>query len=39
MLLEQAHEIGKDYLKHCVKDFLQIYNVTFGNLVSSNIKK
>ena len=28
-----------DYLKNFVKDFWQIDNITFGNLVSSNIKK
>ena len=39
MLLEQTDEIGKDYLNNFIKDFLQIDNITFGNLVSGNIKK
>ena len=39
MLLEQANEIGKDYLKNFGKDFLQIDNITLGNLVFSNIIK
>ena len=39
MLLEQADEIGKDYLKNFGKDFLQIDNITLGNLVFSNIIK
>ena len=39
ILLKQTDEIGKNYLENFVKDFLQVDNITFENLVSNNTKK
>ena len=37
--LKQTDEIGKNCLENFVKDFLQVDNITFQNLVSNNTKK
>ena len=39
ILLKQTDEIVKNYHENFVKDFLQVGNITFENLVSNNTKK